>query len=107
MSNPVLIDALQLAGFLFGGWLLFRFTDWIYRRGHTSPRRPDHRIREISGAPSTPAPPLRGPVVDGHARHRSKRRRAAPVSGSSDTPSGSLMHRRDRDSAPVSRSPKA
>lgn len=31
MAHVLVTDTLQLAGFLFGGWLLFRFTDWIYR----------------------------------------------------------------------------
>ena len=38
---PFVTDAMQLAGFLFGGWLLFRFTDWIYQRSTNGPDGPE------------------------------------------------------------------
>ena len=47
MTEPLVTDTLQLAGFLFGGWLLFRFTDWVYRgrfegdHGQHGPRDPE------------------------------------------------------------------
>jgi hypothetical protein len=68
---PIVSDAAQIAGFLLAGWLLFRFTDWIYRRG-SRPGTPDRATAADRKATPTDDPTAAEAIVADHGRHGPK-----------------------------------
>jgi hypothetical protein len=82
MASTLVSDAVQLAGFLFVGWLLFRFTDWIYRRG-LEKREPaeDGGSTERAGAPGIPASGRDDVPISPRAREDAAPDRARPRAG--------------------------
>jgi hypothetical protein len=66
----IAFDGLQLAGFLLGGWLLFRFTDWIYRRGvGAGPGTPDRATVADLDTPLTDDSAAARAIVADHGGH--------------------------------------
>src|SRR6476469_3675016 len=77
-----LTDLLQLAGFLFAGWLLFRFTDWIYRRGSgADPAAPDRGTVPDLDTALTGESATVGAIVADHGVHAPRSPAHLPGSG--------------------------
>jgi hypothetical protein len=65
---PLVTDAVQLAGFLLAGWLLFRFSDWIYRRGASQGASDRTTVADLAPPPTDESAAVQAIVTD-HGEH--------------------------------------